>query len=40
MALLREAPTTRVALVHGGDVELWRYAELVRRTRSQCSICR
>jgi predicted TIM-barrel fold metal-dependent hydrolase len=28
--LLREAPATRVVLVHGGDVSLMRYAELVR----------
>lgn len=28
--LLREAPETRVVLVHGGDVEVMRYAELVR----------
>ncbi len=28
--LLREAPETRVILVHGGDVEVMRYAELVR----------
>lgn len=28
--LLREAPDTRVILVHGGDVEVLRYAELVR----------
>lgn len=27
---LREAPATRVVLVHGGDVQLMRYAELVR----------
>lgn len=27
---LREAPETRVVLVHGGDVQLLRYAELVR----------
>lgn len=30
VALLREAPTTRVVLVHGGDVEQLRYAQLVR----------
>lgn len=30
VAILREAPDTRVILVHGGDVELLRYAELVR----------
>ena len=28
--LLQEAPTTRVVLVHGGDVQIMRYAELVR----------
>jgi predicted TIM-barrel fold metal-dependent hydrolase len=28
--LLRQAPATRVILVHGGDVEVLRYAELVR----------
>lgn len=28
--LLREAPKTRVILVHGGDVDLLRFAELVR----------
>jgi len=28
--LLRQAPKTRVVLVHGGDVSLLRYAELVR----------
>jgi predicted TIM-barrel fold metal-dependent hydrolase len=28
--LLRSAPRTRVILVHGGDVDLLRYAELVR----------
>jgi predicted TIM-barrel fold metal-dependent hydrolase len=27
---LRQAPTTRVVLVHGGDVRLLQYAELVR----------
>lgn len=30
LASLREAPETRVVLVHGGDVQLLRYAELVR----------
>lgn len=30
VALLQEAPDTRVVLVHGGDVQLMRYAELVR----------
>ena len=30
VTLLREAPGTRVVLVHGGDVQLMRYAELVR----------
>ena len=29
-ALLQKAPTARVLLVHGGDVNLLRYAELVR----------
>lgn len=28
--LLREAPETRVVLVHGGDIEVLRYAELTR----------
>lgn len=28
--LLREAPETRVVLVHGGDIEVLRYAELAR----------
>lgn len=30
VAMLREAPETRVVLVHGGDVSLLRYAQLVR----------
>ena len=30
VALLRSAPEARVVLVHGGDVDLLRYAELVR----------
>lgn len=30
IASLREAPQTRVVLVHGGDVQLLRHAELVR----------
>lgn len=30
VAVLREAPATKVVLVHGGDVEVLRYAQLVR----------
>ncbi|MDC6169160.1 amidohydrolase family protein [Paucibacter sp. XJ19-41] len=30
VAVLREAPATRVVLVHGGDVDVLRYAQLVR----------
>lgn len=30
LASLQQAPATRVVLVHGGDVQLLRYAELVR----------
>lgn len=30
VGLLRQAPQTRVVLVHGGDVQLLRYAQLVR----------